>query len=532
MKGPPTVPAALSEALSAHEAVRRLAAVVAGPCASEDEDALTTALAARRVALERLGRTVLADHLRVGAAPPPKAPPAPVRVAAPALVLPPPPRSPPSVQATAPAPPSAAMVVPPAAAPSPTVAPTPVAPPPPVPSPQAPPASSPREPAEPSPAPKPPRPTPEPAPPPPPARKAPAPSPESVEVLRRRLQGDADAPRVRERVERVAAALGPPVPLASEESVVSAFRAIRDAMDLIEQYQTDLPGELRQAILGVSAAIARHAQDESGLPAAQEGLNDLFHRMTQVSRDTHPGFVKGLSRSHAPTGESWLDDAHRWYVVVARHAPMKVKVPPPDAADGPNVERALEELADHLDEGVADERLREAIAAALAAGARPQDPRLVRMLLGHAEMLDDRRFRNLRKFIRQARAEVDAENDDPVGASVAEDWPWFSRTRGKVAVLVGGDRREKTEDRVRDAFGFAAVDWDSGWQPRRVGALQRRIQSGGVDIVILLARFLSHKTWDALVPVCKAAGVPFVLVERGYGLTQVRATMERVFAAR
>jgi hypothetical protein len=256
----------------------------------------------------------------------------------------------------------------------------------------------------------------------------------------------------------------------------------------------------------------------------------LFSQMTKVSKETKPGFVKGLSRSHTSEGPAWIDDAVTWWHAVRRHLPTDAPAPPPTPSSL-NAERQIGLLAEAVDDARADAELCGLVALALDAGVKPDDPRLVALLLGHAEMLVDRRFRNLRKFVRQGRSSVDAESQEPPGPAVPDDWPWLVRTRDRRAVLVGGDRREKTEDRVREAFSFTEVEWDSGWHPRRVEALAARIQAGGVDLVILLARFLSHKTWDVLVPACKAAGVPFILVERGYGIAQIRASMEKVFSA-
>ena len=110
-----------------------------------------------------------------------------------------------------------------------------------------------------------------------------------------------------------------------------------------------------------------------------------------------------------------------------------------------------------------------------------------------------------------------------------EGWPFFALTRGVNAVVVGGDPRPT--DRMRDAFEFASVTWDP-IDPRRVDALAARIRALSVEFVVLLRDFVSHSVSDAVVSSCKEANVPYVVVDAGYGVGQVRLAIERYLQGR
>jgi CO/xanthine dehydrogenase FAD-binding subunit len=57
-----------------------------------------------------------------------------------------------------------------------------------------------------------------------------------------------------------------------------------------------------------------------------------------------------------------------------------------------------------------------------------------------------------------------------------------------------------------------------------------RIAAGSVDLVVLLGRFMSHSIQDQVIPACKQAGIAWVVVERGYGVEQLRLAIERFLA--
>lgn len=100
-------------------------------------------------------------------------------------------------------------------------------------------------------------------------------------------------------------------------------------------------------------------------------------------------------------------------------------------------------------------------------------------------------------------------------------------TEGRSAVIVGGDERGQARLRIQAAFGFASLEWERGWNNRRVQALRDRVSHGSVDCVIFLRRFLNHKLCDVLLPATKEAGTLMVWVDQGYGVTAVERAVLR-----
>lgn len=297
-----------------------------------------------------------------------------------------------------------------------------------------------------------------------------------------------------------------------------------------------LPTDARHALMGVCVTRARYLQDtvmpRLKHPFVGTQIDRMFSQFTAYSADTRPGYVYGLSRTHSPEGKTWLADALTWWTTLEGLLPQDEPDNIPNEKEPLNPEKALGRL-DGLagEDDTTNAELVAAVLVALTAGVSTNDIRLVKILLPHLDKLTrEPKLKAVRKAIRSYKNELNAEGTESEADTTVlpADWPFWDYTRDKHALLVGGDKRERTVERFQEVFGFATLEWDSGWQPRRIEALARRIEQGSVDIVILLARFLSHKAWDSLVPVCKEAGVPFILVERGYGVSQVQATMEMV----
>ena len=116
------------------------------------------------------------------------------------------------------------------------------------------------------------------------------------------------------------------------------------------------------------------------------------------------------------------------------------------------------------------------------------------------------------------------ENDD--GCAVDPTWPLAAFVRGRHAVIVGGDQREKSRERLEACFGFASLEWSDTNAPRRIEALARRVEQRSVDLVIVLSRFISHSESKCVLDAAKAADVPWLLAE-SYSVTSIKSAMER-----
>lgn len=305
----------------------------------------------------------------------------------------------------------------------------------------------------------------------------------------------------------------------ARQAVTGLAAAVSRTDEWLEQ-----PQETQRALIGFASSIARLLQDQlSPLdPTDDRTFNRLFSQMTKWSGQYQPGFVPGLSRMKGPTTGNWLTDAEQWWESLLREANL------PQGKEQGAVFRRLEDLLEGGKPSRAEfvAKVRDVVNA----GVSQSDPRLISLLVPHRHRFKGVKvLKTLRTKLRKANQteRVDDDSVKTIDHGVPADWYLFERTRGKNAVIVGGDDRSHAVDRIKDAFGFGVVEWETG-APRRAAALAERVRGGRtVDMIIVLRNFVSHRYPDVLVPACKEAGVDLVVVDHGYGVSQVKLAMER-----
>jgi hypothetical protein len=159
---------------------------------------------------------------------------------------------------------------------------------------------------------------------------------------------------------------------------------------------TSFPKSIQRSLVGHVVARARHVQDELNPeifpPDLSHDLDRIFSGMTAFSKREQPGFVFGLMRHHHPVGENWHSDALKWWQDLINQLPEDIR---------PDPEGALDELRQLVDEDADEEELVEQTLAALEDGLNSEDPRLVRLMTPHKDLLGKHtQFKRLRKAIR------------------------------------------------------------------------------------------------------------------------------------
>lgn len=196
-------------------------------------------------------------------------------------------------------------------------------------------------------------------------------------------------------------------------------------------------------------------------------LDPVFHRLSQFSQQEKPGFVHGLARHHLPKHGSWFKDAgHAWRELKQLVEPKKPHEPP----------------APH----------------------EPQTP--------HEPEAE----------------ETDPGSAEPEANALPQDWPWWPLTRGKFAVMIGGEPREHARQRLQEVFGFIDLEWVP---MDRAQNLANRVDKRTVEMVILVRSLLGHRIDDIVLPACRRTATPWISVERGYGANQIRLAIERFLAS-
>lgn len=323
--------------------------------------------------------------------------------------------------------------------------------------------------------------------------------------------------------------LGRPVRPRTARQKRQAVTAVVAAVARMDSWSRH-PRAAQRALMGLVSSFARHLREElrGGLSRSDAAaMNAVFSRLTRWSGAHQPGFVAGLSRSEGPETSSWLEDAGLWWGRLQRMAD-------PECEEPESAEALLRDLAERLEgAGVEPKELSARVRALNRMGVSQSDPRLVALLRPHrAALKGSRGLKTLKTQLRRAAKAPRPAAHTPEDQLVSSDWSLRHKTQGKAAVIVGGDDRTHAADRIREAFGFSSVTWETG-APRRAAALAQRIRGGrSVGLVILLREFISHAFVEVLVPACRDAGVDVVVVDRGYGVTQVRLAMERFLGGR
>ncbi|HND28786.1 MAG TPA: hypothetical protein PLA94_02270, partial [Myxococcota bacterium] len=317
------------------------------------------------------------------------------------------------------------------------------------------------------------------------------------------------------------------MPLGAEDEVEldRCYRAIRDC----DRWRV-FPKDLQRALIGLMASRLRRLQDERGVNTLR--IEESFSRLSAFSKREQPGYVIGLSRHHRPMRGSWDEDSESYWDRLAACLPEETT---PEVR--PNLEKVLGELESlsaelsgapgpEIAEAVASQ-LRRTLREALKGGLSSRDPRLVRVLAPHQELLDSPDFRSLRRAIRNA-AEEEEHTGEETEPELPEDWRWWARTRGRSVVIVGGDPREPNRLRIKDAFRMAELDWESAeFKRNSLQTVRDRVRAGKVDLVIMLGAFVGHDADDVILPACRDRGVDWVHVDKGYGIVRIRHAIER-----
>jgi hypothetical protein len=172
------------------------------------------------------------------------------------------------------------------------------------------------------------------------------------------------------------------------------------------------------------------------------------------------------------------------------------------------------------------------VASALEAGVAPDDPRLVGLTENHIEALrQSARFKKLRRAIRASLNTAESPTPAAESSGPPPDWAFWDVVRSKRAAVIGGDLREDARKRIQDAFGFSMLDWVTTDHARNIQVLAAAIRGGTIEFVILLRRYIGHDVDRIVIPACRAAGVPWISVERGYGVSQITLAIERYRAS-
>lgn len=254
----------------------------------------------------------------------------------------------------------------------------------------------------------------------------------------------------------------------------------------------------------------------------QRRLRRLFGELVGLSRQYEPGYIEAFRQDFTADWERWIADA-RSAATRAAHARERSEGAEMRRARLETRERRQSEEREKLfallsSDAATPDAIRQLVAGFGREAVNNED--VLEALLPRAALFEEgSEFRSLRRNLaRLMRSERPVDGEPAV----------LAMTRGRRAVIAGGEPREHARAALGRAFEFSTLEWlESGDAP--AARAEERIRGGSVDLVILLRSFVGHSVADRLFGAGKESGVPVVLVESGYGVTRVAAALrERI----
>lgn len=296
------------------------------------------------------------------------------------------------------------------------------------------------------------------------------------------------------------------------------------------------PRSVQRALVGNLACRLRHLQDHLGLGGPR--LDTAFRSLTRFSKSSQPGWVNGLTRGRGPAAESWEEEARCWWdqLVLSAERAVEGAVPEP-LASGPRRDEALDRVRGWIDEwrqappvakGMCMDKALQAIESARQTGVSLTDPELCRLAGEIYDHLELPRFRTLRRAIRDLELAEREEAGETSPEGPPTEWPWWSYTVGRRALLLATDVDREHLDRVERSFGLAHLAWrrlDETTQD--VGEVATLLGGASADLVLVLGEDPDDSLLRAAIRACQVRGLPWVHVAHGFGVVRVRMAIER-----
>jgi len=158
----------------------------------------------------------------------------------------------------------------------------------------------------------------------------------------------------------------------------------------------------------------------------------------------------------------------------------------------------------------------------LSGGAILEIEEFITMLKPYAlHLASGKAFKELRKKLREEGVdfEKDEKGDDEPDVAGESDDTLHEKMEGKTVAFLGGDRIGAQLDKYKDHFKFAEIVWTSATKNAEVSSMAKQVESGNIEVVFCIVDFCGHSQEAQVRAACKKAGIPFIRVHGGYGLS-------------
>ncbi len=264
-------------------------------------------------------------------------------------------------------------------------------------------------------------------------------------------------------------------------------------------------------------------------------LELIFRRLVGLSKQFMPGYIDAFQEGYLADWEQYIIDAQEQFRLAAeassRDRELKSQRDDQQRRElekRGQVREAYREALGDLRAVIAAHRLPEAGAEAfLAALARvvnlggASDAELLDLVKPYRDLVNGGDFRVIRKHLDRIR---DDESRVEKDSALRERFAGLvAQTRGRKALMIGGSVREDARRSLQSFFEFDELEWEAyeSTRPALLRSLEQRIKNRGVDLVLILKEYVGHNVPESLRPLCQDAGIPCLMIEHGYGASQV-----------
>ncbi len=266
----------------------------------------------------------------------------------------------------------------------------------------------------------------------------------------------------------------------------------------------------------------------------------VFHHLKGLSKQYEPGYIEAFRHDYSTDWAVYVSEAQEQLVQATDNA-RRVKDWEQQRQDQQvrDAERqqqaresgliALDELKafmarTHLpDEGV-EEFL--TLLKPVVNGLGASDPVVLELVMPYRELISGGNgLRAVRRNLDRIRQEEEKDEDTQKGQY--EDL--LTVTQGRRALMIGGAVREDARRALQRVFSFDRLDWEpyEDSKPALLDSLEQRVRNRGVDLVLILKSFISHHVPERFRPLCEQQGIPCLMIEHGYGPSQVGEALRR-----
>lgn len=288
------------------------------------------------------------------------------------------------------------------------------------------------------------------------------------------------------------------------------------------------PRDVQHALMCFCACRLRALQAAGRLSVA---VTVRFQRLTALGHRENLGNAHGLRLDDVPQHATWMADAAAWMKYL--NAAFPVERPPVESPT-----RLIEAVEDAVRDMTSATSIEEADAArarsvqatsdALGAGVPARHVRFARAVAPIATALVGPKFRGLRRAARDAMDIASKETPEALEEDLPADWPWWGCTRGCSVALLGGSAREPNRLRIEKTFGFESLEWwETEFKSRGLQMARDRILSNRLDLLLVITNLVGHDASNIVIPACKSSGTHWAFIAQGYGVGQIRASIER-----